>query len=204
MEQYIVILAIAGVFFLAPLAGVVLVVRDIVRSRFRGQEMDMLADELDQKLTVLKTEGVPGFYGSLSRYLETVLPQLDPGWLRVGCRLLMPLSEVGLGEMHRASLASDQEFRFKALRGAMEISKAIRAGRSYAMYDRIGSLFALFYCGEAPKNAENLDCQKILPAALRQCSQLSPSQVYQADRLISDLLVQISRSCQSDSSGWSL
>lgn len=204
VEQYVVVLTIVGVFFVAPLAGVVLVVRDIIKSRGRGKKLDILADELDQRLKALKTEGVSGFYGSFSRYLETVLPQLDPGWLRAGCRLLMPLTEVGLGEMHRASLASDQAFRYQALRGAREISTAIRAGRPYLMYDRIGSLFSLFYCSEAPTEAEKFDCRHALSKALRQCSQLSPSQIYQSDRLVSDLLVQSSRSCQSEISGWAL
>ena len=191
------------IFFIAPILGVVLVIKDILKSRRRGKEIDDFVSGLQESLDTLRASEIPKFYGALSNVLEISLPQLNMSWLRAGCRLLMPLSEIGFGEIHRQMLQGNEEFRFKALRGTVEIIEAIDSGDSLLMYNRIGYMFALFYCEDnpLPSNKQMITPRQVVIDTMRKSSQLVPHKIYEADKMVSKALREISKSCQPDESG---
>jgi hypothetical protein len=157
MIETILLVSAFLVFLVGPAIGVLMVAREVTRSRAIGYELDDLAQGLRAWVESLRSTDDPArAYANLSNWLEAHIRQIDTGWIQVCTRLLIAVGAIGFGEDSREAFRRDEDYRYQTLRASSSLIEAIEDGRVEVVMQRTADLLGLFLCYRDPQRAERI------------------------------------------------
>ena len=192
-------------FYITPLILVSIIIRDVITTRNRGRELDVISNGLRGRFELLESLDIAGFDASLSNWLEVEVKNPKTNWLRASLRLFTQAKLIGLGEGHREMLLKDHYYRDNVLQCGRLLTDSFENGNREEVMSRIGTLFAVFLCKECDESSidkiSSLEVDHIVLEALTQSANRIQEGYLDADKYITNALKTITGCCNPEKTG---
>lgn len=192
-------------FYITPILGLSIVVREIISSRVRGKELDSISDGLRARFNILSSMDISGFDASLSNWLETEIKTPTTDWLRSSLRLFTQAKLIGLGEGHRELLIKDKYYREQVINCGQLLTESFENGNRDEVIFQIANLYSIFLCKECDESSiEEMtpsEVDRIVIEALNQSAIRIQDGYLDADKYITNAMKTITGCCNPVKTG---
>jgi len=187
----IIVSAFLIIILVAPVVGIIAIVRDIINSRRRGRELDELkkiADSIVIHLQLLRENDAAEFKATFSNWLERFINLSNQGWVQMNARFILEAQAIALGESSRDKLQYHEGYRQKIIRRTFNLSKAMNTGDVETIMHKTGDLIALVLSSYtfASSADETINPVELAAKTMQDCSRLITKDIIAAENKIND------------------